>query len=308
MNQQADGLTTIQDFIRWGASRFSEAGLFFGHGTDNPYDEAIALVLHALHLDPYLPVEYRGCALTSAEHSAVVELLLRRISERKPAAYLTGRAWFAGLELAVDDRVLVPRSPIAELIDAHFEPWVQPESIERVLDLCTGGGCIGLATAAHLPGVSVDLVDLSPAALEVARENRERLDLVSRVRLIESDLFAGLDDDEYDLIISNPPYVSRAEYEALPAEYLAEPRLGLEGGESGLELVLRILRDAPDHLADEGVLVVEVGFSAQALERQFPEVPFMWIDFERGGEGVFVMRRDELNEYHSQFAEALAGL
>ena len=306
MPAETDTLTTIQDLVRWGASRFGEAGLYFGHGTDNAFDEAAWLVAEALHMPVQRVAEYRDCRVTASEHAAVMALLERRVVERRPAAYLTGRTWFAGLEFAVDDSVMIPRSPLAELIAGGFAPWLGPERIGRVLDLCTGSGCIGIAVAAHLPDVDVDLADISPAALRVAARNRSLHGLEERVRLLESDLFAGIGEQGYDVIVSNPPYVSAAEMELLPPEYRHEPRLAFAGGESGLDLVLRILRDATDYLDDDGILVVEVGNSAAALQQRFPNVPFTWLEFERGGEGVFLLRQQQLIEFHPRFSEAVA--
>jgi ribosomal protein L3 glutamine methyltransferase len=300
-----DGLYTIQDFIRWGASRFNEAGLFFGHGTDNALDEAAQLVLYALHLPADLPAIYRDCRLTEPERGAVADFIERRIGERKPACYLTNRAWFAGLEFFVNDDVLVPRSPLAELVEAGFDPWMDAARIQRVLDLCTGSGCIGIAAAAYLPEAEVDLVDISPGALTVASRNLARHGLEDRVRVVESDLFSGLGDRSYDVIVTNPPYLSNAELAALPEEYHKEPELGLAGGENGLDFVLRILRDAPAHLSDGGILLVEVGRSAEELEQRLPDVPFLWLEFERGGEGVFLMRREQLVEFHPRFEQAV---
>ncbi|MBK1717807.1 50S ribosomal protein L3 N(5)-glutamine methyltransferase [Thiocystis violacea] len=306
MAEQPDGLISIQDFVRWGASRFNAAGLHFGHGTDNAIDEAAQLVLSSLRLDPGLPASFRDCRLTPAERVRISELIERRVVERVPAAYLIGRAWFAGLEFLVDEHVLVPRSPIAELVEAGFDPWIDAERIGRVLDLCTGSGCIGIAAAAYLPDVDVDLVDISPEALAIARRNVERHKLEDRVRVLESDLFDGLGSHRYDVIVSNPPYVSRAEFDGLPAEYHNEPRLGLLGGEDGLDLVIRILDEASRHLNEGGILVLEVGNSAQFLDARLPGVPFTWLEFERGGEGVFLLTREQLVEYQSQFEEALA--
>jgi len=306
MPAETDTLTTIQDLVRWGASRFGEAGLYFGHGTDNAFDEAAWLVAEALHMPVQRVAEYRDCRVTASEHAAVMALLERRVVERRPAAYLTGRTWFAGLEFAVDDSVMIPRSPLAELIADGFAPWLGPERIGRVLDLCTGSGCIGIAVAAHLPDVDVDLADISPAALRVAARNRSLHGLEERVRLLESDLFAGIGEQGYDVIVSNPPYVSAAEMELLPPEYRHEPRLAFAGGESGLDLVLRILRDATDYLDDDGILVVEVGNSAAALQQRFANVPFTWLEFERGGEGVFLLRQQQLIEFHPRFSEAVA--
>jgi ribosomal protein L3 glutamine methyltransferase len=296
-------LLTIRDFIRWGASRFNAAGLWFGHGTSNALDEAAQLVLHVLYLQPRLPDVYLDSRLTTMECDEVVALLQRRIEERIPAAYLTHRAWFAGLEFYVNDDVLVPRSPIAELIEARFEPWVDPEGVTSILDLCTGSGCIGIAAAIHLPGAMVDLADISEAALAVAQENIEHHGLEQRVRPIHSDLFDALGDQRYDIIVSNPPYVSVVELAALPREYAWEPRLGLDGGVSGLDFVQRILRDARQHLNPEGVLIVEVGSSAAALEEAFPGVPFLWPGFERGGEGVFLLTARQLQDCEDIFRD-----
>jgi len=308
MASSPEGLLTIQDFIRWGASRFNAEGLFFGHGTDNALDEATQLVLHALHLPPDLPPDYRECRLTLPERRTVCDLLERRVKERKPAAYLTNRAWFAGLEFYVNEDVLVPRSPLAELVEAGFDPWVGAEGLHRVLDLGAGSGCIGIACAVYLPEVEVDLAEVSPAALEVASINRARHHLEERVQLLQSDLFEHIGDRRYDIIVSNPPYVSTAELATLPEESRKEPELGLAGGEAGLDLILRILHDAPTYLNEGGVLVVEVGNAAVGLERRFPDLPFLWIEFERGGEGVFLMQRGQLIEFNPLFEKELETL
>lgn len=293
--QSYEGLETIRDFIRWSVSRFLAADLFFGHGTDNALDESVYLVLHALGLPPDFPGTYFDSRLTPPEKRAAAALIERRISERKPAAYLTREAWFAGLPFYVDERVLVPRSPIAELTRAGFEPWLEPGAILRVLDLCTGSGCIGIACAHALPQARVDLVDISAEALEVARENRRRHHLDNRLEVLQSDLFESLGERRYDLIVSNPPYVASADIEALPAEFRHEPALGLDAGSEGLDLVLRILQSARDHLTPNGVLIVEVGASAVALSEAVPEAPFTWLEFEHGGEGVFLLTAAELD-------------
>jgi ribosomal protein L3 glutamine methyltransferase len=288
-------LKTVRDMVRWGASCFNAAGLYFGHGTDNALDEALALVLFALHLDHALPETYLDCRLTGRERKAILKLFRRRIAKRLPAAYLIGRAWFAGLEFVVNRQVLVPRSPLAELIEQGFSPWLESGQATRALDLCTGSGCIAIAMAYHLPWLQVDAVDISAPALAVARKNRARLAVEDRVALYPGDLYAGLvAGTRYDLIVSNPPYVSSAEYRSLPAEYRREPVLGLEAADDGLEVVVRILRDAARWLTAEGVLMVEVGNSAAALQRRYPQVPFLWLTFERGGEGVFLLTREQL--------------
>ncbi len=310
-------LSSIQDLIRWGASRFNAAGLCFSHGTDNAVDEAAWLVAHALNLSPQEITPWYGCRVTFDEREAICALLERRMDERIPSAYLTGSTWFAGLEMLVDRNVLIPRSPLAELIEQGFAPWIAPEGIGHVLDLCCGSGCIGIAAAAHLPDADVDLADISPAALAIAKRNRAlqgaNHDLEDRVRIIESDLFAGLTEagtgaDGYDVIISNPPYVAAAELESLPAEFRHEPRLALAAGETGLDLVLRILRDAPDYLNDDGILIVEVGSSAETLQRHLPAVPFTWLDLERGGDGIFLLDRSQLVELHPLISKAVAEL
>lgn len=297
-------LKTIRDFIRYGASAFGRAGLSFGHSYDNALDEATQLVLHALHLPHDLSPVYASARLTASERGEVLALLQRRIDERVPACYLTGEAWFAGLAFKSDARALVPRSPIAELIEGGFSPWIDAVQVERALDLCTGGGCIGISMAVHHPDWQVDCVDLSEQALALAQENVERFDVAARVRLIQSDLFATLAAERYDLIVSNPPYVTHDEYAAMPAEYAHEPKLGLTAGDDGLDIAVRILHEAADHLSEDGVLIVEVGESQRALERLLPELPFAWIEFKVGQMGIFALNRRDLVEH----AAAIAGV
>lgn len=294
LSYQPEGLESVEDFIRWGGSLFQKAGLVFGHGTDNAFDDAKVLVLHSLSLPWSLADQYCKARLTDHERHEVTELLRRRIETRKPSAYLIGEAMFAGLTFYVNEHTLVPRSPIAELIAQAYQPWVEPEAVTRVLDLCTGSGCIGIASLQALPNASVDLVDISPQALEVAKRNIARYDLETEARAIESDLFSALAGERYDLIVSNPPYVDQIEMDALPEEFKAEPALGLAAGEDGLDLVRKILAQAADHLTEEGVLIVEVGVSQYYLEQAYPELPFYWFEFEHGGEGVFAINRNEL--------------
>jgi ribosomal protein L3 glutamine methyltransferase len=297
-------LATIVDFIRWGASRFNAAGLVFGHGNDSALDDATQLVLHALHLPHDTPPAYGQGKLDANERERVFALLRRRVVERMPVAYLTGEAWFAGLAFKVDENTLIPRSPIAELIVAGFEPWIAGRSIERAADLCTGSGCIGIAMAAHHPDWRVDITDVSEAALTLARFNAEELGVADRVRVVRSDLFEGLQGEKYDLIVSNPPYVSDSDVDALPAEYHHEPALGLRAGHDGLDIVLRMLSEAPQHLTKQGFIIVEVGDSQAPLEALLPRVPFAWVEFAVGQMGVFVLERADLVAHHDAIAAA----
>jgi len=302
--EAATQLNTIVDFVRWGASRFNEAKLYFGHGTNNAIDEALFLTLHALHLTPPLAPELHHACLTDIEKEMVLGLFQRRIDERLPVPYLTNEAWFGGLGFYVDERVLVPRSPIAELIEQRFTPWVDAECTEHILDLCTGSGCIAIASAMAFPWAEIDAVDISPEALEVTQINIERHQMQHQVQAVQSDLFSNLQDKRYDLIVSNPPYVDAEDMQTLPEEFRKEPELGLAAGNDGLDLVLHILAQAPDYLSSHGVLVVEVGNSDEALVERFPEVPFEWLEFERGGHGVFLLQAESLLEYRELFQQA----
>ncbi|UYK79491.1 50S ribosomal protein L3 N(5)-glutamine methyltransferase [Xanthomonas sacchari] len=298
-------LHTIIDLIRYGTSRFNAAGLSFGHSYDNALDEATQLVLHALHLPHDLGPAYGSARVTTPEKAQVLALFERRIAERIPAAYLTGEAWFAGLSFKSDARALVPRSPIAELIEAGFEPWLAGRPVERALDLCTGSGCIAIAMAHYNPNWQVDAVDISDDALSLAAENKERL-LADNVELVKSDLFAGLSGRRYELIVTNPPYVTHAETDALPPEYAHEPELGLRAGDDGLDLALKILRDAPAHLSEDGLLICEVGESERALAQLLPEVDFAWVEFKVGQMGIFAVERSELIAHHARIASLAA--
>lgn len=291
-------LSTIIDYIRYGASRFNAAGLSFGHSYDNALDEATQLVLHALHLPHDLSPAYGQAHLLEEERYQIMDLFQRRIEERVPACYLTGEAWFAGLSFKTDHRALVPRSPIAELIESSFEPWAGGREIQRVLDMCTGSGCIAIATAHYHPDWQVDAVDISEEALSLARENIERLE-TTNVRVLHSDLFRGLHGEVYDLIVTNPPYVTHAETDALPKEYSHEPALGLRAGDDGLDLALKILRDAPQHLSENGFLICEVGESEHALVKLLPELPLAWVEFKVGQMGIFVVEREDLVTHHA---------
>ena len=282
-------LDTAKDFVRWGASAFKRAGLHFGHGTENAVDEALNLVLFALGLEHDIPPWLLDGRLTDTEKHAVYELLSRRVSERKPYAYITHQARFAGLDFYVDERVLVPRSPLGELIEKGFEPWLGDRPVERILDLCTGSGCIAIACAYAFPEARVDATDLSEDALQVARINVERLHMQERVALHRADVFEGLPPARYDIVVSNPPYVDAEDMATLPDEHRHEPRIGLAAGEDGLDVVRRILKGAAERLTPDGILVVEVGNSRWALERAYPELPFTWLEFERGQAEVFLL-------------------
>jgi ribosomal protein L3 glutamine methyltransferase len=286
-------LRTLRDCVRWGASEFSRARLAFGHGTDNALDEAFHLVLWALKLPLDLPAVYLEARLTEQERREAVSLLLERVRSRKPAAYLTGQAWFAGLAFEVDERVLVPRSPIAELIEARFAPWLAAEP-ESILDLCAGSGCIGIACAHAFPEARVDLAEIDPGALALIDRNLARHHLGRKVQAVAGDLFAPLKDRRYDLIVSNPPYVPTLEWQELAPEYKHEPRLALDAGADGMDVVARILRAAPRHLTPDGTLVCEIGGSQEEFDARFPRLPVSWPEFERGGDGVFVISRAEL--------------
>ena len=289
-------LDTVGDCVRWAQTCFEQAGIHYGHGTDNAWDEALHLIFGTLKLDWSSDPSILDCPVSGTEKSAVIGNVERRVDERIPVPYLTGRAWFAGLEFRIDRRAIIPRSPIAELIESEFSPWYVGAELHRVLDLCCGSGCIGLAIAAWMPETRVDLVDIDEQALALAAENRDLLGLEQRVELISSDLFAQLRGRQYDLIVSNPPYVDAEDLLSMPAEYTFEPDLALGSGSEGLDSIRSILRDAVHYLAPQGLLVAEVGNSWQALEAAFPRLPFTWLELERGGHGVFVLTARELAE------------
>jgi ribosomal protein L3 glutamine methyltransferase len=291
-------MKTTAEWIGFCSDEMDRAGLFFGHGTDNAQDEAAWLVLHVLGapLDgSFSDWDYQ---LEDDQKDSVRALLHRRINERVPLAYLTGMARFCGLGFAVTPDVLVPRSPLAELILGRFSPWLNISTGSngrgRALDMCTGGGCIATAMAVYMPDFEVDAVDISAVALKIAAANVEKYDMTGVMRLVQSDLFTGLGGNRYDLIVSNPPYVSAATFAQLPPEYHAEPSIGLVSGEDGLDIVLKILDASPDYLKPQGILVVEVGESAQRLNDLLPRVSFLWLDFTDGGDGIFLLEYDQL--------------
>ncbi len=294
--QQAQAeLESLRDLLRFAVSRFEEAGLFFGHGSDNAWDEAVYLVLHTLHLPIDNLTPFIDARLTSNERAAVLAVIERRIKARLPAAYLTHEAWLGDFRFYVDERVIVPRSHIAELLREQLNPWVSdPWAIGRVLDLCTGSGCLAILAAHAFPEAVVDAVDISSDALAVAQRNVADYGLEDRLNLIESDAFAGIAGRKYDVIISNPPYVNAESMDALPHEYRQEPELALASGEDGLDFTRIILSRAAEHLNPGGVLVVEIGHNRDALEAAFPDTPFTWLDTEAGDRYVFMLRREEL--------------
>ena len=285
---------TVKQLIEHGAKSFEDARIWFGHGSDNAFDEAAELVFFGAGLRHEDALAVYDTVLEPDRQARVTELFERRIRERVPAAYLTRRMWFAGHEFYVDERVLVPRSPIAELVEVRYEPWIDAGRIRRVLDIGTGSGCIAIASALALPEARVDAADVSSDALAVAEINIARHQVQERVRALRSDVFDALPSERYDVIVSNPPYVGDEELASLPVEYAREPRLGLHGGSDGLDIVHRILRGAAAHLSEHGILIVEVGNSEETLIDAYPRVPFTWLEFERGGGGVFLLTAAQL--------------
>ena len=297
----AQDLETVRDYLRWASSRFTEAQLYYGHGTDSAWDEAVHLVLQALFLPLDVDERVLDARLTHIERQKIIKWVYRRVVDRVPLPYLTKTAWFAGMKFYVDQRVIVPRSPIGELIRQDFEPWVQLDKVHSVLDLCTGSGCIGIASAHVFEEAKVVLSDISEDALEVAKRNILEHNVEDRVSAIQSDLFSQLQGQKFDLIISNPPYVDATDLSQMPIEYLKEPALALGSGEDGLDITRKILLQATDHLSEHGVLIVEVGNSQYALRDAFVNVPFTWLSFEDGGDGVFLLSYDELMTYKKEF-------
>ena len=299
-DQVHNDLHSIKDYLRWAYSCFNRADVFYGHGQDNGWDEALQLVLSALHLPLDVPDDLFDGRLALSEKQAIIHLIKERLGRRVPVAYLTNSAWFCGLEFYVDERVLIPRSPIGELIQQGFGGLLK-NSPKRILDMCTGSGCIAIACAEQFPEAEVDVVDLSFEALDVAEFNIERHQLTHRVFPIQSDLFTQLPQDQYDLIVTNPPYVDQDDIEDMPEEFRHEPMLALEAGEDGLVLVKRILAQAGEYLTKNGVLICEVGNSMVHLIEQYPTVPFKWIEFKQGGDGVFALTKPQLDLFKALF-------
>ncbi|KAE9525995.1 50S ribosomal protein L3 N(5)-glutamine methyltransferase [Testudinibacter aquarius] len=293
LSSSLEDLKTIQDFLRWMYSYFNASDIFYGHGQDNAWDEAVQLTLSVLHLPQDVPTALYSSNLTYYEKQKLFHAAIQRVGTRTPIAYLTHNAWFCGLEFYVDERVIIPRSPIGELIQDGFTGLLKDEP-KRILDMCTGSGCIAVACAARFPQAEIDAIDLSPDALQVAEINIERHNALHRVFPIQSDLFSALPPDQYNLIVSNPPYVDEEDLQQMPAEFYHEPTMALEAGQDGLILVKRILAQAADYLTDNGVLVCEVGNSMVHLIEQFPTVAFNWIQFKQGGDGVFSLTKAQL--------------
>lgn len=295
--KETEELSTILDFLRFSLSRAISAHLYYGHGTDNAWDDMRSLVLRSLFLPYDVDPHLLNSRLTTSEKKHLCQQLEKRINQRVPVPYLIKEAYFCDLPFYVDERVLIPRSPIAELIKEEFSPWIDADKVHRVLDLCTGSGCIAIACCYAFPDAYVDAVDISSEALAVAAINREQLDVEEQLTLIESNCFAAVPKVRYDLIVSNPPYVGKEEMQTLPDEFRHEPVLALETSNNGLAIVETILRNAHAYLSDHGILVVEVGNSEEALSDAYPHVPFTWLEMSHGGQGVFLLTKEQLDEY-----------
>ncbi|MBL85012.1 MAG: 50S ribosomal protein L3 N(5)-glutamine methyltransferase [Marinobacter sp.] len=294
MSNSIDDLHTVRDYLRYVSSRFADSPLYFGHGTDNVWDESVQLVMRSLHLPLENNTLFLDARLTREERALILDRMQRRIDDRVPLAYLLGEAWFMGLPFHVDERVLVPRSPLGELIQGGLQPWLGNKPVGRILDLCTGSGCIGIAAASVFEDAEVDLADISTDALDVAAVNIDYHEVGDRVSTVRSDVFDGL-EGRYDVILSNPPYVDADDIADMPAEYGHEPELGLAAGGDGLDIAHRILARAADYLNPGGLLIVEVGNSWVALQEAYPDMPFTWLEFENGGDGVFLLTAEDLH-------------
>jgi ribosomal protein L3 glutamine methyltransferase len=299
-NEAVEELQTVNDLLRWGVTQFNGSDIYFGHGTDNPWDECLSLICFVLNLSPRINPDILSARTTKSERAHIVALICERIETKKPAAYLTNQAYFVDLPFYVNEDVLVPRSPIGELIKSRFEGLLANSPV-RIMDLCTGSGCIAIACAYAFEDAEVDALDISPEALAVADENIHRLGVAQRVIPIHSDVFSGVAGQCYDLIVSNPPYVDAEDIADMPEEFHHEPEIGLGSGSDGLDITRVILREAAQHLNENGTLIVEVGNSMIHLQQEFPQVPFNWIEFEHGGLGVFSLTREQLLEHQELF-------
>jgi ribosomal protein L3 glutamine methyltransferase len=298
-----DELHTLRDILRWATSQFNAAELFYGHGNADAFNDALQLILHSLHLPATeFPELFADARLTRTEKETIIKLIERRIEDHLPVPYLTHEAWFAGLPFFVDERVLIPRSPFAELIHDQFMPWLtDPDSVSSVLDLCTGSGCIAIACAEAFPDAQIDAIDISQDAIDVANINIQKHQLTDRVRAIQSDLWTALDTQKYDIIVSNPPYVGADEMATLPKEYRHEPASALEADDNGLALVEKIIANASTFLTPQGLLFVEVGNSDFAVMEKWSQTPFMWLEFEHGGHGIFMLTYEQCVDFLSTY-------
>lgn len=294
--QKESSIVTLGDYLNWASEYFGQQDLYYGHGTDNPWDEAVMLVLYVLKLPGENDRSMLAKQLQPEQRVELIKLAKKRVADRLPVPYITGEAWFAGERYIVNPSVLIPRSPMAETIGTHFQPWLGKIQPKRILDMCTGSGCLAIFAAKEFPEAQVDAVDISPPALDVARQNILLHNCADRVNAIESDLFSELSGRKYDIIISNPPYVSAEEMSDLPVEYTHEPELALASGDDGLDLSIQIIREAKQYLTDDGLLFVEVGNSWPTLVEHYPQIPFTWLEFEYGGEGVFMLTAEQLKE------------
>ena len=305
LQDTAMGLTTLGDWLQWAEGEFEQTTLYYGHGTDNAWDEAVAIARYVLHLPVDVQKNIAQSRLTKEEKEKLMALFTERVEKRIPVAYLTGEAWFADLRFVVDNRVLIPRSPLAELIKKHFAPWVFKADVQDICDIGTGSGCIAIACAKAFSCASIDAVDVAKSALEVASRNVREHNVLDRVHLFQGNIFEPLAGRRYDVIIANPPYVDKDEMQSLPAEYKHEPALGLAAGEDGLDIVIPLLAKAADHIQEGGILILEVGNTMAALIQIFPTVDFIWIDFEYGGDGVCLLTAAQLHLYQAIFIAAM---
>lgn len=299
-----DNLHTIRDYIRWTISEMTANNVYFGHGSDSIWDESVHLVLSAINVSHDIDSNMVAARLLTEEKQRIIKYVYQRACERRPLPYILKKAWFADMEFDIDERVIIPRSPIAELIRNDFAPWVNDiDSVANVLDLCTGSGCIGIASSHVFENANITLVDISDDALNIANQNIKKHQLTDRVKAVKSDLFNNLQGYKFDVIVSNPPYVDKEDLDSMPKEYHYEPKLALEAGDDGLDLAKRIILEADQYMTEDGVLIVEVGNSQYALMEMCPDIPFTWLSFADGGDGVFLLTYNELVKYKSLFKQ-----